>query len=315
VGDGIPPATGAKPTLLLSFDFEDWHQLVLQRPGAAGPETTNPAFVRQVRAVLDFLDSAEATATFFLLGMTAVAHPRLVQEVVERGHEPACHGYGHVRAFRQSPTEFRADVEASIALITRLTGRRPVGYRAPAFSLNRDTTWAYGILADLGFDWDSSQYDSPRIPRRFRPIPRAPYLLCEPGGRRIWELPLAVCRLWGRSVPLGGGSYWRVLPQRAVANALRDRDVRDRPAALYFHPYEFDPDALRVPLPPASSGGRRLRARMLAYRYDPGRRRLQATLARVAREFRLTSYERELESIKERHGTHTRALSQDGALV
>lgn len=308
-------AGAAKPALLLGFDFEDWHQLMLRRAGVAGWDAPNTGFVRQVRALLDFLDAAEATATFFLLGMTAKNYPELVEELLARGHEPACHGFGHVQAFRQRPDEFRADVEKSIALIQRLAGRRPKGFRAPAFSLNRDAVWAYRILADLGFEWDSSQYDSPKVPRRIRPLPRAPFVLVEPGGGRMLEIPLAVCRVFQRFVPLGGGSYWRVMPRRTVAGALRRRDPRENPAALYFHPYEFDPAPLRVTLPPSSPRRERVDARLQALRYGPGRRRLQATLAGVADEFRLSSYERELESIRELHGTHARALSQDGTLV
>ena len=109
-------------TLLLSIDFEDWHQLVLQRAGVAGWDAPNPAFVRQVDAVLGFLDEIDAKATFFLLGLTAKNYPHLVEKVLERGHDTASHGFGHRRAFLQTPDEFRADVEQSIAVIKELTG-------------------------------------------------------------------------------------------------------------------------------------------------------------------------------------------------
>src|SRR5207302_7062086 len=88
----------AMPKLLLSFDFEDWHQLVHRRLGRPDWNRPHPAFAPQVNAVLDLLDELDARATFFFLGMTVENYPELVAEVVARGHEPASHGYAHLRA-------------------------------------------------------------------------------------------------------------------------------------------------------------------------------------------------------------------------
>lgn len=302
-----------RPSVLLSFDFEDWHQLVRRQLGAPDWDRPNPEFVRQVAHVLAFLDRARATATFFLLGMTAKNYPQLVEDLIVRGHELACHGFAHRRVFLQAPDEFRADVEESIELITRLTGRRPVGYRAPAFSLNRDTVWAYHLLAELGFRWDSSQYDSPRVPHRLRCIPDAPYMLVEPGGASLLEIPLTVGSLLHVPVPLGGGTYWRVLPSRLVSRAIRGRG--DDATALYFHPCEFDPQPLHVPLSADSTTGQRMGAAYRHVRASPGRGRLQRSLRRVSDEFRLVSYERGLEAVMDRCGERTRALSEEGVLV
>jgi peptidoglycan-N-acetylglucosamine deacetylase len=299
--------------VLLSFDFEDWHQLVHRRLGLPGWEKPRPPFVRQVNAVLDFLDEVQASSTFFLLGMTARSYPELVREVVARGHEVACHGFSHRLVSSLTPAEFRSDVERSTAIIEDLTGTRPTGYRAPAFSLTRDTVWAHEILVDLGFRWDSSQYDSPRIRRRLCGIPTHPYLLTEPSGASLLEIPLAVRPVAGLPVPLGGGSYWRVLPGRTVAHALVGGD--GAAAALYFHPYEFDPEPLRLDLPRRCTAKQRALAGYQRFRWNPGRRHLRATLRRVACDCKLTSYEHGLESVLRRHGRDTRTLSEDGVLV
>jgi peptidoglycan-N-acetylglucosamine deacetylase len=299
--------------VLLSIDFEDWHQLILRQLGDPRWDRPNDAFPRQVRALLDFLDEIEASATFFLLGMTARNYPALVEEVVRRGHEPACHGFGHRRVYLQSPADFRSDLEQAILLIEELSGgRRPVGYRAPAFSLNRTTTWAYEILAELGFTWDSSQYDSPKIPNRLRPIPREPYVLIAPGGARLLEIPLAVKPIGSVSVPLAGGSYWRVLPSGVVARAV---GRNEQPPALYFHPYEFDPDPLRVALAPGTGARQRARAAYQHARASPGRHRLRASLRRVAATCKLVSYEQGLDLVLQRYGDRSRTLSEEGVLV
>ena len=281
--------------------------------GAPDWDSVNPAFARQVDAALDLLDEIEAKATFFLLGMTAKNYPQLVEKVLARGHDTASHGFGHRRVYLQTPDEFRADIEESIAVIKELTGRVPSGYRAPAFSVNRDTVWAYRILGELGFDWDSSQYDSAKIPKRLGSIPRSPYLLTVPGGNRLLELPLAVLPVFGSvSLPVGGGTYWRVLPRAVVESALKRSETH---AALYFHPYEFDPERLRAGLPSGSSTKQRARAAFRSARASPGRSRLRACLRRVGQEFRLASYAQEIDIVRSRYGGRTRALSEEGELV
>ena len=81
--------TTDRPTLLLSVDFEDWHQLVRRRVGVTDWESPGPALERQTDAMLKLFDELGARATFFVLGMAARAHPQLVTRVVERGHEIA----------------------------------------------------------------------------------------------------------------------------------------------------------------------------------------------------------------------------------
>jgi peptidoglycan/xylan/chitin deacetylase (PgdA/CDA1 family) len=106
--------------------------------------------------------------------------------------------------YTQNEAEFRDDVRRSIDAIGEATGSGRPGYRAPEFSINRDTPWAYEVLAELGFRYDSSQHDNRRIPNRIEP-PAQPYRLELPTGRTLWELPTPSV---GR-VPVGGGAYWR----------------------------------------------------------------------------------------------------------
>src|SRR5262245_16993265 len=97
-------------------------------------------------AIFELLDDLGVRATFFMLGMTIRRYPDVAREIASRGDEIACHGSGHEFVYLQSPDEFRRDVESSLELIETLTGRRPIGYRAPAFSINRDTVWALETL-------------------------------------------------------------------------------------------------------------------------------------------------------------------------
>jgi peptidoglycan-N-acetylglucosamine deacetylase len=299
--------------LLLSFDFEDWHQLVHRRLGLPDWDRRGPALERQTGAILSLLDELRVKATFFLLGLTAERYPDLVRELAARGHDLACHGYEHRRVFEQTSDEFRRDVERSAELIENLTGRRPSGYRAPAFSINREATWAYEALCDLGFRYDSSQYDSPRVPNRIRPVPPGPYRLTLPSGREIWELPPAVWRIAGRALPVGGGAYWRVLPAAALRRALSS--AADPYAVLYFHPYECDPVPLRAALAETSSRKQRLAAAVKRFERNLGRGRVPERIRAIARDFPLVSYEEAYGEIVERNRARPRALSREGVLV
>ena len=306
--------TYGRPTLLLSVDFEDWHQLVRRRVGARDWDSAGPALRGQTDALLDLLGELGVKATFFVLGMCARNYPELVAGIAERGHEIASHGTAHARVYAQSRDEFRSDLEESVALLERLTGTRPVGYRAPAFSINRDTLWAYDVLAELGFRYDSSQHDSPRIPRRIEAIPGDAYRLRLDSGAELVEFPIAVRRLGSRALPLGGGGYWRVFPDALLLRELRALKRESEFPVLYFHPYEFDPDPLRAGLPRSAPPKQRLRAASRSLYRNPGRRRTIRQLARVAREFPLVTYESLLGHDALGDGG-AKALSRSGAIV
>jgi polysaccharide deacetylase family protein (PEP-CTERM system associated) len=299
---------------VLSFDLEDWHQLVRRGAGAAGWDVPHPAFERQTRVVLDFLDRLDVKATFFVLGMCARHYPELVAEIAERGHEIASHGTAHARVHAQTRDEFRRDLEESVALLEQLTGKRPAGYRAPAFSINRDTLWAYDVLAELGFRYDSSQHDSPRIPNRIEGIPADAYRLRLDSGAELLEFPIAVRRLGSRTLPIGGGGYWRVFPDALLLRELHSVKRESAYPVLYFHPYEFDPEPLRAGLPRSAPPKQRLRAASRSLYRNPGRRRTIGQLARVARQFPLVTYESILGHDALGDGG-AKALSSGGAVV
>lgn len=295
----IANALPARVPLLLSFDIENWHQLSYQYFDA---KPTNgylrASLYRQVSTLLEILEALKATATFFLLGKSIATCPEIVSEIANNGHEIACHGYQHRPVTQQSPDEFRRDVEEALDVILKVSPNRPIGYRAPLFSINRDCVWAYDILSDLGFSYDSSIYDSPKIPNRIRPIPSQPFRLGLPSGKVIVEFPISTLRIGGWKLPIGGGTYWRVLPRIVLRRAFR-RLVTGNPTTnhvLYFHPYEFDPLPLRIHLPPNVTSKQRLLSTYLVARYAIGRRSLSAKLRDMSHFFSFTAIHNVLNS-------------------
>ena len=256
-----------RPTLLLSVDFEDWHQLVRRRVGASDWAEPGPALERQTQALLGLFDELGVKATFFILGMAARAHPHLLRAVAEKGHEIACHGDAHLPVYSQTPEAFAADLAAARATIEQLTGVRPLGYRAPAFSI---TNWAYDVLANQGFAYDASQ------------------LLRGRGASTasLQEFPVAVWRSPLRTIPVGGASYWAVVPRRLVLHGLRKAGPL---AGLYLHPHELDPEALRAGAQGASAV-QRVHAAFRTAQRNAARRRAPATLRAIAKRFKLIPY-------------------------
>jgi polysaccharide deacetylase family protein (PEP-CTERM system associated) len=279
-------AVGDKPRpLLLSVDFEDWHQLVRRRVGVSGWEEPGPALRRQAERLLALLDELDVRATFFILGMAARAHPELVVKLAEAGHEVGCHGDAHRLVHTQTPREFAADLHRSRVTIEELTGQRPTGYRAPAFSITRETPWAYEVLAEEGFGYDSSQHDSPRIRNRVVPASSVPHPLSLRNGV-LWEFPLAVWRAGPIRLPVGGASYWGALPTPVILRGLAKSEL----AGLYVHPYELDPEPLRPGLPGSAGPAQRAHGALRGAQRNFARRRAAEVIRAIAERHRLIAY-------------------------
>jgi polysaccharide deacetylase family protein (PEP-CTERM system associated) len=270
-------------TLLISVDFEDWHQLVRRRVGAAGWREPGEALGRQTDTLLELFDELGVRATFFILGMAARTHPELVRAVATRGHEIGCHGDAHLPVHTQTPAEFAADLRAACDTIERLTGVRPVGYRAPAFSITRAAQWAYEVLADEGFAYDASQHDSVAVRNRIAPASGLPHPLSD----RLWEFPVAVWRSSRGRLPVGGASYWSVTPTPLVLHGLGEAGQY---AGLYLHPHELDPAPLHARLPDGAPVSQRLHASLRALQRNAARRRAPGVLRAIGRRYRLIPY-------------------------
>src|SRR5215510_2293059 len=108
------------------------------------------------RRLLDAFDQHRSRATFFVLGWVAERRPALVREIAARGHEIACHGYGHELVYEIGPERFRDDVRRARAAIEQATGAGVIGYRAPSYSITEASLWALQILVEEGFRYDSS---------------------------------------------------------------------------------------------------------------------------------------------------------------
>lgn len=270
----LTPERGAGVADVLTVDLEDWPVAVL---GAGQPVTDR--VVENSRRVLQILQWHGVQATFFVLTCVAERFPDLIREVHAAGHEIASHGHSHKLLTAMKPEEFRRDVQRSIDILTDLTGERPIGYRAPAFSLVSSTTWAGPILSELQFKYSSSIFPI-RHPRYG--IADAPRWIHRWKGCSLIECPPATVRFLGRNWPAAGGGYFRLLPGRWARRAVT-RVHRDGPAVLYLHPYELDVDGVRAHV----AQGFRVPLRM-RFKQSLFRSRMERRLHRLLEQFHFT---------------------------
>jgi polysaccharide deacetylase family protein (PEP-CTERM system associated) len=245
-------ALQAKQTIVnaLTVDLEEYFHAVIFREGTNGAAGLESRVEASTERVLALLASGDTKATFFVLGEVAAAHPALIRKIAGESHEIACHGDRHELVSRQTPREFRTDVRDAKAVLEDVTGEPVVGYRAPSFSIGRAQAWAYDILLEEGFRYDSSIY--PILHDRYgdRTAPRFPYEAVRKGTRELVEFPIGTMRLLGVNLPIGGGGYFRLLPLALTRTGIRWVNAHERqPILFYFHPWELDPDQPRPVMP------------------------------------------------------------------
>lgn len=238
----------------LTVDVEDWFQVGAFETVIAR-ENWNSLECRVERnsdAVLELFYEADIKATFFTLGWVAERFPALMRRIVDAGHEVASHGYGHDRVFTFTPRQFASDISKTRKILEDATGKPVTGYRAPSFSIDHRTPWAHEILAAYGYAYSSSvapikhdHYgwaDAPRF--AFRPV----------RGSAFLEVPVTTVEVGPKRLAAGGGGFFRILPyafSRWAIGKVNNHD--DRPAIIYFHPWEIDPGQPRVANAPLKS--------------------------------------------------------------
>lgn len=220
----------------LEIDMDDWHSF-------------SPRVERGLAILLDLLEESDTRATFFVLGYQAERTPSLIADVVKRGHEIASHGWSHRFVYRMGRDAFREELRRSKAVLEGITGVAVEGYRAPFFSITKESLWALDVLVEEGFSYDSSifpvanyRYGVPGARRTAGPV-------STPSGTTLLEIPLSTLRAPGLSIPMSGGGYFRVYPYALTRAMVRRLHRRQQPLVFYVHPWEFDVEHPRIRMP------------------------------------------------------------------
>lgn len=243
-----------------AVDRSTWDEL----PSRVGPATER---------LLDCLAAAGARATFFVLGWVAERQPSLVRAIRSAGHEVGSHSYAHRLIYRQTPAEFRADLRRSIRVLEDTLGEPVTLYRAPSFSVTRQSLWALDVLVEEGIRLDSSIYPTHHDRYGIAGTPLTPHRIDLAAGS-LWEYPPPVWRCLGYPLPVGGGGYFRLYPYPLTRLGLGRINAAGRPFAAYLHPWEVDPEQPRIAAPAARR-----------FRHYVNLKKTEARLARLLADF------------------------------
>lgn len=229
----------------LSFDIEDWFHVKNMSSVINMKEWhyCNDRVRVGTDYILTALDKKNIRATFFILGWVGQRHPDLIRKIASYGHEIASHGYNHQTLYSMTPSEFRDDLFKSIDILSAITKQDIKGYRAPSFSITKQTMWAFPILKEAGLIYDSSIF----------PIKHPDYGIDDFDESiqiidNILEIPLNFLQIGPLRIPGPGGGYFRLYPF-TVTKALLKRIQDKKHSVIYFHPWEFDESQPRLSIP------------------------------------------------------------------
>jgi hypothetical protein len=137
------------------------------------------------------------------------------------------------------PKRARKELSDAKCLLEDLSGTEVFGHRAPAFSIGPSESWAFDVIAEVGFKYDSSIMPVRSLNYGWDGFEKSIKKLKMPSGNSIWEIPLSTTNILGKNIPFSGGSYLRLAPLRFLTWAF-ERESDNHNVILYIHPYELD---------------------------------------------------------------------------
>ena len=223
---------------ILTFDIEDWFHILDHN--ATSSETEWISYESRINNSLDLiiniLNEFDYKATFFCLGWVAKKNPKVIDRIIDNGHEIGSHSMMHQLVYDQSLKEFEQDVECSIKTLEDISGKRVKYYRAPGFSITDHCKWAIEILIKYGIEVDSSIFPTGRAHGGFPSYPHSSPSIIRYNGVDLKELPIGYASIFGKSIIFSGGGYFRLFPYGLIKYWTKN----SRYVMTYLHPRDLD---------------------------------------------------------------------------
>ena len=262
---------------LMSIDFEDYFcDLPFSEWGKYQNrvEKTTPI-------LLDLFEKFNVKATFFVVGYIAEKFPKIISDIQEKGHEIASHSYSHIDLRKVSKNEAEKDLDKSFEIIENITGEKPLGFRAPFFSIDHSNTWIFEFLRKK-IKYDSSifpvkspLYGIPEAPRTMY-YPSEENFLKDTNNQGLLEIPPVTYRVFSAyNLPTAGGFYFRALPYFLISKGIKNFNKKNIPAMLYFHPKDLDKNIPKI--------------KEYSWHYYYGKRNIVEKFQKLLKEFKFTS--------------------------
>lgn len=130
-----------------------------------------------------------------------------------------------------SRQQMEEDTYTAIDALEQCVGKKIKGYRAPAFSITEQNTYAFEILAKYGIEYDSSIFPAHRDFGGFPSFGYDTPVTIEYNGIQLHEFPIPLMSLMGKRVAYSGGGYFRLFPLQLVQKQITNSSY----AMTYFH--------------------------------------------------------------------------------
>jgi len=228
---------------ILGIDFEDWFHPELIKKYITN-EKKHPQVIDGIHEILDLLRKKETNATFFVVGELLEFKPDLLDLILDGKHEIAFHTMNHTRLDAQN---FKNCFENELKKFDSLTEGKSKGFRAPSFSLNKNSSWAIDILEKNNYVYDSSVVPAKTSMYGLPHAQKTPYKITSESlennsdNGKIIEFPIMVSKILGKTIPVGGGFYLRTLPFKLIKNGFKQYETNGIPGVFYIHSWELTP--------------------------------------------------------------------------
>lgn len=172
--------------------------------------------------------------TFFTTAILAKKFPDILKQISKDGHEIACQHYFHDKIFLKNRSDFSSELDLSIEAIEKACGQRPLGYRAPMFSINKkEYFWAYHEIFQR-FQYDSS------------------FIISNKNNKNIEDAKLILKKnlksefyiyekkyFFNLIKVKAGGSFFRLFTKEIIKNTMEDAYKNNYIPIIYLHPYDL----------------------------------------------------------------------------
>ena len=188
--------------------------------------------------LLEALDRSKTRATFFVPRSFAESKPQLARRFAERGHEVACLTIQQPAKSKPYCPTFSGELDATRDAIEEATGVRVRGHRNAAFAVDYESEWAYDVLVDHGFEYDSSRIPPKYVDSRFQPVPRTVHAVRRWGGTLL-EVPVSTADVLSMRVQLGTAGAIRGIPLPVWSALVEGRQARGEPLVMHLRASEL----------------------------------------------------------------------------
>jgi peptidoglycan-N-acetylglucosamine deacetylase len=137
----LPASAARKGTKVVALTLDD------------GPDP------RYTPEILKILHKYDVTATFFVIGQSAAAHPGLIRSIVDKGHAVGTHTWSHANLGELPAHKVRTEIGRAVETVTATTGRTPTLFRAPYGTWSRTVFRESAAMGQTSIAWDVDPRD------------------------------------------------------------------------------------------------------------------------------------------------------------